>query len=282
MTGVLHALGHAHHLRELRALREIEKEPWARAMARVLRWVCHAVNRARGRARPLSPRFLAGIAARYDRVVAQGLACHPAPPPLTAVPAPGAAKRRGRVRRRVGHNLLLRLQTHKEATLRFLTDPAVPFTNNQAEQDLRMMKVKQKISGGFRSEAGAQTFCCAPHRLVHRSQARLEYSAFPHHYSRLAASQSPHFLTCEPPGELPYHYISKRRSAMAHTSTLFIGLDVHKETIAVAYVAEEREAGVVSVGTIGTRQKDIDTLIRKLQAKGKALHFVYEAGPCGY
>jgi len=69
---------------------------------------------------------------------------------------------------------------------------------------------------------------------------------------------------------------------MAHTSTLFVGLDVHKETIAVAYVAEEREAEVVSLGTIGTRQCDIDKLIRKLQAKGKQLHLVYEAGPCGY
>src|SRR5215510_7915068 len=76
--------------------------------------------------------------------------------------------------------------------------------------------------------------------------------------------------------------IHPRRSAMAHSSTLFIGLDVHKETIAVAYVAEEREAEVVSLGTIGTRQCDIDKLIRKLQAKGKTLHFVYEAGPCGY
>src|SRR5262249_6569771 len=69
---------------------------------------------------------------------------------------------------------------------------------------------------------------------------------------------------------------------MAHTSTLFVGLDVHKETIAVAYVAEEREAEVVSLGTIGTRQCDIDKLIRKLQSKGKTLHLVYEAGPCGY
>src|SRR6266446_7340114 len=73
-----------------------------------------------------------------------------------------------------------------------------------------------------------------------------------------------------------------RRSAMAQGSTLFVGLDVHKETIAVAYVGEEREAEVVSLGTVGTRQSDIDKLIRKLQAKGKTLHLVYEAGPCGY
>jgi transposase len=69
---------------------------------------------------------------------------------------------------------------------------------------------------------------------------------------------------------------------MAHTSTLFVGLDVHKETIAVAYVAEEREAEVVFLGTIGTRQCDIDKVIRKLQSKGQPLHWVYEAGPCGY
>ena len=73
-----------------------------------------------------------------------------------------------------------------------------------------------------------------------------------------------------------------RRSALAHSSTLFVGLDVHKETIAVAYVAEEREAEVVALGSIGTRQCDIDKLLRKLQAKGKKLHLVYEAGPCGY
>src|SRR6266511_4660118 len=69
---------------------------------------------------------------------------------------------------------------------------------------------------------------------------------------------------------------------MAHGSTLFVGLDVHKETIAVAYVSEDREAEVVFLGTSGTRPCDIDKLIRKLQAKGKTLHLVYEAGPCGY
>jgi transposase len=69
---------------------------------------------------------------------------------------------------------------------------------------------------------------------------------------------------------------------MAQTSTLFSGWDVHKDTIAVAYVGAEREAEVISLGTMGTRQRDIDKLIRKLQAKGTTLHFVYEAGPCGY
>src|ERR1039457_7072284 len=70
----------------------------------------------------------------------------------------GAGKRRGRVPRRTGHNLLLRLATRKQDTLRFLHDPTVPFTNNQAERDDRMMKLRQKISGGFRSLEGAMDF----------------------------------------------------------------------------------------------------------------------------
>jgi transposase len=57
-----------------------------------------------------------------------------------------------------GHNLLRRLETRKEDVLRFLVDPAVPFTNNEAERDGRMMKLRQKISGGFRSEEGARDF----------------------------------------------------------------------------------------------------------------------------
>jgi len=66
------------------------------------------------------------------------------------------------------------------------------------------------------------------------------------------------------------------------SKTLYVGLDVHKDSIAVAYAPDDRGAEVVSLGTIGTRQSDIDKLIRKLQAKGAARVFVYEAGPCGY
>ena len=69
---------------------------------------------------------------------------------------------------------------------------------------------------------------------------------------------------------------------MHQSSTLYIGWDVHKESMAVAYVAKEDHAEVVSLGNIGTRQCDIDQLIRKMQSKSKQLVFVYEAGPCGY
>jgi transposase len=66
------------------------------------------------------------------------------------------------------------------------------------------------------------------------------------------------------------------------SKSLFIGLDGHKDAIVVAYAGEDRETEVVSLGMIGTRQYDIDKLIRKLEAKGATLMFAYEAGPCGY
>jgi transposase len=69
---------------------------------------------------------------------------------------------------------------------------------------------------------------------------------------------------------------------MSQSSTLFVGMDVHKDSIAVAYVAQDHGAEVIYLGTIGTRQCDIDQLIRKMQSKAKHLVFVYEAGPCGY
>src|SRR2546428_3301016 len=73
-----------------------------------------------------------------------------------------------------------------------------------------------------------------------------------------------------------------RRSAMSQSRTLYVGMDVHKESIAVAYVAQDHGAEVISLGTIGTRQCDIDKLLRQLQSKSKQLVFVYEAGPSGY
>ena len=69
---------------------------------------------------------------------------------------------------------------------------------------------------------------------------------------------------------------------MTYPNTLYIGLDVHTDSIAVAYVAQEPGAEVIYLGTIGTRQCDIDQLIRKRQSKSRPLVFVYEAGPCGY
>jgi transposase len=69
---------------------------------------------------------------------------------------------------------------------------------------------------------------------------------------------------------------------MSQSTTLFIGMDVHKDSIAVAYVAQDPGAEVTYLGSIGTRQGDIDHLIRKMQSKAKHLIFISEAGPCGY
>jgi transposase len=156
MTGVLHALCNAHHLRELKALVEIEKEDWARRMQRLLRRACHASNLARERGVPLKPGLIRLFERCYDTILADGLAFHNAQPAL--IRTFGEGKRRGRPPRRVGHNLLLRLSTRKTDVLRFLTDPLVPFSNNLAERDGRMMKLRQKISGGFRSMEGAMDF----------------------------------------------------------------------------------------------------------------------------
>lgn len=154
MEGVLHALCNAHHLRELKALIEIEKEDWARKMQKLLRLTCHLANLARERNEPLRPSQIARIERCYDAILAKGLAFHEAQTPPTPI-IPG---QRGRQKRRTGHNLLLRLESRKEDVLRFLHDISVPFTNNLAEQDGRMMKLRQKISGGFRSQQGAEEF----------------------------------------------------------------------------------------------------------------------------
>ncbi len=149
LAGVSHALCNAHHLRELKALIEIEKEGWARQMSRLLRFLGWRVRREE---HALPPDFLARSTDLYDRIVAKGIAFHDQQPVL------GPAPQRGRRKRRVGHNLLIRLRDFKDDVLRFLSNPAVPFTNNQAERDLRMVKLKQKISGGFRTMKGAETF----------------------------------------------------------------------------------------------------------------------------
>jgi transposase len=155
---VEHALCNAHHLRELQALVEIEKEDWARSMQALLRRACHAGHLARNKEKAPNQRLLDLIDRRYDAIVAQGLAYHLSLPALAIKLKLDGNPRGGRPPRRVGHNLLLRLSERKPDVLRFLTNPDVPFTNNQAERDARMMKLKQKISGCFRSVHGADDF----------------------------------------------------------------------------------------------------------------------------
>jgi transposase len=153
--GVKHGLCNTHHLRELQALVDIEKEEWATWMQNLLRCAHRAVESHKHRGIDHLPEKLYQcFYEHYDNVIAQGLSFHERLPVLER--KKGA---RGKQKKRVGHNLLLRLQSRKEDVLRFMIDFKVPFTNNRAEQDIRMMKVKQKISGGFRSNEGAETFC---------------------------------------------------------------------------------------------------------------------------
>jgi len=154
LRGAQHALCNAHHLRELQALIEIEKEPWAGAMHELLRTANRQVREAKaGGAVALAEPDKHRISAAYDAALAMGFALHEDQAPLLR--RPGA---RGRPPRRTGHNLLLRLRHCKADVLRFIEHFDVPFTNNQAEQDIRMMKVRMKISGGFRTLGGAEIF----------------------------------------------------------------------------------------------------------------------------
>ena len=154
LEAVDHAFCNAHILRELKGLIEFDAEPWAEPMRDMLVAANAAVNQARAAgARALAPQERAAHIERYWAAVRLGLAFHRQLPRLATKTRPG-----GRVKQRPGRNLLERLKTFHAQTLRFLTDFDVPFTNNLAEQDLRMMKVKMKISGSFRTIDGAHIF----------------------------------------------------------------------------------------------------------------------------
>jgi transposase len=154
MSTVDHAFCNAHILRELQAHIEIDREPWAEQMRDLLRDANAAVNKARKAcASALPPKTVAAFVVRYCGAIRLGLSFHRQLPKLAQ-----KAGARGRPKQREGQNRLERLKTFKTETPRFLTDFDVPFTNNLAEQDLRMMKVKMKISGSFRTLERAQTF----------------------------------------------------------------------------------------------------------------------------
>lgn len=149
IKGVSHGLCNAHHLRELKALEEIEQESWAKSMKKLL----NLANQYRKRYPKNIPQpILIRLNKLYESILSRGLDFHESLPALTR------KSNRGRVKRRVGHNLLLRLKDYACDVLRFLTEADVPFTNNQAERDLRMMKCKQKISGCFRAFDSALDF----------------------------------------------------------------------------------------------------------------------------
>ena len=154
----IQALCNVHHLRDLTFVEEELKQDWARQMKELLLEMKSEVEAAKALGqRELDLLLRARLLRRYDEILMEGYQVNPAPP----APSTSAQSKRtpGRAKQSPARNLLDRLSQGKWATLRFLHDFAVPFDNNQAERDLRMIKVQQKVSGGFRSEEGIAMFC---------------------------------------------------------------------------------------------------------------------------
>lgn len=147
-----HAFCNAHHLRELTFIHEQEKEAWAKEMGTLLRNAHKAVKKAKEKG---LDRLCASVVGRflsaYEKILQSARVYDPKAPP-------DQEKKPGRPKQSKGKNLRDRLWKHKRETLRFITDFRVPFDNNLAERDLRMVKVKEKVSGCFMSLAGGSFF----------------------------------------------------------------------------------------------------------------------------
>jgi len=149
--GCVHSLCNAHLLRELSFIEERTGQRWAKEMIELLLEIKEAVEKRRKDKKTFLPKGeLANYMKRYNNLVEEGLNQNPE----QAKPA----GRRGRAKQTKARLLVLRLQKRKEEYLRFANDFNTPFDNNQAERDLRMAKVKQKVSGCFRSDKGEKSF----------------------------------------------------------------------------------------------------------------------------
>jgi len=146
-----HAFCNAHHLRELQFITDQYQQPWATAMAHLLLDIKAEVTALSLAAHTLADERLTSYERAYDALLHQGFKLNP--PPET-IP-----NQRGRLKQSPPKNLLDRLEKHKAGILAFMYDFDIPFDNNLAERNIRMVKVKQKVSGAFRTFAGAHTFC---------------------------------------------------------------------------------------------------------------------------
>jgi transposase len=148
-----HGLCNAHHLRELTFVVEHSKQPWAEKMKNHLLDIKKAVDKRKQKAKSLQPDVIDKFERKYNRILREGFEANP----KTSMPKSNGT--RGRKKQTKAKNLLDRLKGFKNETLAFMKDFKVPFDNNQAERDVRMTKVKMKISGSFRSQKGAEIFC---------------------------------------------------------------------------------------------------------------------------
>ncbi len=146
-----------HHLRELTFVEEELKQPWARQMKDLLLLMKAGVEQAKALGQhELDVLLLAGLLRRYEEILAEGYRANP--PPAPPKKSEQGKRKPGRAKQSPARKLLDRLSGGKWMVLRFLHDFAVPFDNNQAERDLRMIKVQQKVSGCFRTEDGVAMF----------------------------------------------------------------------------------------------------------------------------
>jgi len=145
-----HGLCGSHLLRELTFVVDAHRYQWARRMKRLLQGACKRVSDCEEKC--LNDTEYARLKKCYQKILAQGTREMP------SIPDKPKGKR-GKIAKSDAHNLLERLQKHETSVLLFAKDPLVPFTNNRGERDLRMSKVKQKVSGCFRSEIYAHAFC---------------------------------------------------------------------------------------------------------------------------
>ena len=157
------AVCNAHILRELQFLidEDVPQRAWAEQMKELLLEIKEEVERVRlTNSKRVDCERRIAYESRYDEIIRPGLEANPLPPePVTEDPGSGEEKSRARSKRAPSLNLVLRLERCKTEVLRFMYDLRVPFTNNLAERDLRMVRLQQKISGCFRAPDGSRAFC---------------------------------------------------------------------------------------------------------------------------
>jgi len=144
-----HSLCNVHNIRELTGIHELTGQNWAQEMIELLLDIKERIDDLDPEDK-LSVKTKQAFTERYDEIIENG---------YLANPPPEQTKKRGRPKQGRARNMLNRLSEHRHEVLAFMEDSPAVFDNNQAERDIRMVKVKQKISGVFRSGKGADMFC---------------------------------------------------------------------------------------------------------------------------